>query len=382
MEILITGDYCPQERVKEVLEKDPSEFIDEQILSLFKRQSYVIVNLECPIKPKNGKSINKQGPVLSCSDNAVRFLKDIGCTCVTLANNHINDYGPEGIKETIQKLKDYQIDYVGVGLTIDEASKILKKQIDNKSIAFINICEHEFSIATDKKPGSNPIDVVKQYYVIKEARQNYDYVIVIVHGGVEHFQYPTKRMIQTYRFFIDSGADAVINHHQHCPCGFEYYKGKPIYYGLGNFIFDWKGKRNSIWNIGYMVKLHLEGNHAVSSEIIPYRQCDETPTINLIHGKDLEDFNQKISELSTVIFDSYLLEYKFKEFNLNNDYLYRKMLEPYSGRAMNGFYRRGWLPSCMSKERIIALKDFVMCESHYDRFKEYIERTYQYYFNE
>lgn len=97
---------------------------------------------------------------------------------------------------------------------------------------------------------------------------------MIVHGGVEHHQYPTKRMVQTYRFFVDAGADAVINHHQHCPCGYEIYNGKPIYYGLGNFCFDWDGKRDSMWNVGYMVALNVDRN------IISNRRL--SPSVNVI----------------------------------------------------------------------------------------------------
>jgi poly-gamma-glutamate synthesis protein (capsule biosynthesis protein) len=53
-------------------------------------------------------------------------------------------------------------------------------------------------------------------------------------------------MVETYRFFIEAGADAVVNHHQHCICGYEVYKGKPIFYGLGNFCFDWAKRSTSL----------------------------------------------------------------------------------------------------------------------------------------
>ena len=84
----------------------------------------------------------------------------------------------------------------------------------------------------------NPLLPIQQFYKIQEAKENADYVLVIVHGGIEHYQLPTSRMIETYRFFIDAGADAVVNHHQHCYSGYERYKSKPIIYGLGNLLFD------------------------------------------------------------------------------------------------------------------------------------------------
>ena len=95
------------------------------------------------------------------------------------------------------------------------------KRKDGETLAIINCCEHEFSIADDDSAGANPLNPIQQYYKIKEARLNADYVLVIVHGGHEMYQLPSLRMVDTYRFFIDAGADAVVNHHQHCFSGYE-----------------------------------------------------------------------------------------------------------------------------------------------------------------
>ncbi len=109
--------------------------------------------------------------------------------------------------------------------------------VDNNKLAFINVCENEFTIATENRGGCNPLNPIKQYYDIKEVKQNADYVFIIVHGGHEYCQQPSIRMKKTYRFFIDAGADMVLNHHQHCFCEYEIYKSKPIFYGLGNYCF-------------------------------------------------------------------------------------------------------------------------------------------------
>ena len=132
---------------------------------------------------------------------------------------------------------------------------ILYKEIGDKKLAVINCCEHEFSIATETTAGSNPLNPISQYYAIKEAKEKADYVLVIVHGGHEHYQLPSTRMQETYRFFIDVGADAVVNHHQHCYSGYEYYNGKPIMYGLGNFCFDEGLKKTKQWHEGYIVEI-------------------------------------------------------------------------------------------------------------------------------
>lgn len=380
MNILVTGDFCPQLRVSSL--SSLSSFFTEGIIKIIESTDYVISNQECPVVEKSCVSIEKQGPCLKGEKKIIGELKQLGFNCLTMANNHIFDYGDNGVNETIDACEKANMDFVGVGANIHEASEVLYKDFNNIKVAIINCCEHEFSIATEEHGGANPLNPITLYYQIKEAKNKANYVILIIHGGVEHFQYPTKRMVETYRFFVDAGADAIINHHQHCPCGFEIYREKPIYYGLGNFCFDWDGKRNSIWNLGYMVKLNLVDGHTITSEIFPYRQCDETPTINLLGGKELEVFNKMMKDLCIAILDNNMLDQKLMEFNSNNDFQYRKMLEPYSGRIMNGLFRRGVMPSFMNKERLLALIDFILCESHYDRLKDYLFRKLNEYENE
>jgi len=106
-----------------------------------------------------------------------------------------------------------------------------------KKIGVINACEHEFSIADNEHGGSNALDLINMQEDITEVRKEADFVVLILHGGIEQYHYPTPRMKRWYRHFVDLGADAVVNHHQHCINGYEVYKGKPIFYGLGNFYF-------------------------------------------------------------------------------------------------------------------------------------------------
>lgn len=380
MTIIVAGDYCLQGRLEKTTD---NSIISTSLLKVIQGSDYSVVNLESPLSSiRERKPRPKQGPSLKSGKNAIDALDSIGFSCTTLANNHLMDYGSEALAETFSALSHKKIDFLGAGVNLNEASRILFKSFGNQIVAFINCCEHEFSVAERGKDGANPLNPIRQYYQIEEARNKADYVILIIHGGVEHFQYPTSRMVQTYRFFVDAGADAVINHHQHCPCGYEIYKGKPIYYGLGNFCFDWVGKRNSIWNLGYMVKLQFGDSHQIRSEIIPYIQCDEDPVVKPLTGEKLIQFNLMMDELCSAINSEPILDQKLCEFNKRNDYLYRKMLEPYNGRLANSLYRKGLLPTTISKERVLALMDFIVCESHYERVKEFLNRQYKRYFNE
>ena len=270
MKILIAGDFCPQNRVSQQIDKENYELVLGQVREVTTKADYSIVNFECPVTKGGEKPIMKQGPNLQCSSKGIEAVKWAGFDCVTLANNHFRDYGDEGVKNTIDVCMEIGIDAVGGGENLMEASAILYKQIGDHTLAIINCCEHEFSIATETQGGANPLNPIQQYYSIKEAKEKADYVLVIVHGGHEHWQLPSPRMQETYRFFVDAGADAVVNHHQHCYSGFEVYNNKPIFYGLGNFCFDWPERNSEKWNHGYMVCLDL--NKTIGFKIIPYKQ--------------------------------------------------------------------------------------------------------------
>lgn len=286
--ILITGDFCPYYRVEHLIENKQYDKIFSDVLPIIRSADYSITNFETCVASTNINPIHKCGPNLRCGINAIEALKWAGFDCITLANNHFRDYGDLGVAETLNTCKSCSLDYVGGGNNIEEAQKTLIKKLNGRDFAFINICEHEFSIATETEGGSNPLNPIAQFYEINKVKDIVDYVIVIIHGGHEHFQLPSPRMQETYRFFIDSGADIIVNHHQHCYSGYEIYKGKPIFYGIGNFCFDHYTKRNSIWNEGYMVNLNFE--NGVSFDIIPYIQCNDNPLIQLMKGEKFNHF--------------------------------------------------------------------------------------------
>ena len=156
-------------------------------------------------------------------------MKYAGFDGVTLANNHLNDYGEKAILTTMLELVENSIDIVGVGKTLNDSQIPLFLDINGKSIAIINICESEFSIASKYHAGAAPLDLIDNQKEIASCRAKVDFVIVIVHGGHEMHQLPSPLMQKTYRWFVDMGADAVINHHQHCFSGYEIYKGSPIF---------------------------------------------------------------------------------------------------------------------------------------------------------
>lgn len=363
MKILIAGDFCPIGRVAEALEKDEYYLVLEEVCDITEIADYSIVNFECPVVTGNAKPLKKQGPNLKCTPKGIEAIQYSGFDCVTLANNHFLDYGGEGVRETLCILDNKGIDHVGGGMNLNEASRTLYKEINGKRLAIINCCEHEFSIATNDKAGSNPLNPVQQYNAIVEAKRKADYVIVIVHGGHEHFQLPSPRMVETYRFFIDAGADAVANHHQHCYSGYEVYNGKPIFYGLGNFCFDHPQKRQGIWTEGYMVVIDfMDAN--VSFKLIPYNQCSREAKVGILPERT---YSERIESLNMIISNPEYLKKTIDDYYVSCADQYSRLLEPVRNKFVLGAIHHGRIPSLISKKRKLSAVNYICCESHRDK---------------
>ncbi len=365
MKVLVAGDYACRFRIDDTMTEEQYSELFDGISVYVKHADISIVNYENPVLSgsKNYVPINKQGPHLKSSPKAVQAIADAGFNVVTLANNHIMDYGKEGCLNTIEVMKRYKIDTVGAGEDIKEARKTLYKQSQGKTLALINCCEHEFSIADECSAGANPMNPIHQYYAITKAKKQADFVLVIVHGGHEYYQLPSPRMQETYRFFIDAGADAVINHHQHCFSGYEYYHDKPIIYGLGNFCFDGRF-RNGIWNEGYIVDLDFS-DITVGMSLIPYSQCNEKPGVFPLQDRCL--FDEKLKNLNTVIADPIALKKACENYYVSQSPQLEMVFEPYSNKYLRKLKTLGIIPSFVGIHKWFALLNLIDCEAHRDK---------------
>jgi poly-gamma-glutamate synthesis protein (capsule biosynthesis protein) len=362
MKIIVAGDYCPQGRVAPLIDSGDFNSVLGGVRALVSEADYSVVNFECPVCKGGELPLEKQGPNLCCSGKGVESIKWAGFDCVTLANNHFYDYGDAGVKNTIEKCAEVGLDTVGGGMNLKEASEILYKRIEDKTLAVINCCEHEFSIASETHGGSNPLNPIQQYYAIRQAKENADYVLVIVHGGHEHWQLPSPRMKETYRFFIDAGADVVVNHHQHCFSGFENYNGKPIFYGLGNFCFDRKGNWGQKWHEGLLLMLTFE--EEVGYEIFPYQQCLEKPSVEFL---ERGSYDVQLVEINKILQDDKRLAQETEKYYASVKDKMCEVFEPINARYYLAGKRRGVLPSLVSKKRKLMAENLICCEAHRDK---------------
>ena len=374
MNILIAGDYSQNHRVDTIVKRREYSVLFDNVKDIIEKADYSIVNFEFPIVLdfQRAKPIQKCGPNLYGTIESIEAIKYAGFRCCTLANNHILDQGEACLLDTKKRLEVAGIHTVGAGADLSEAAEILYVEKEGQKVAIINCCEHEFTIATNNTAGANPLNPIQQYYKIQEARKNANYVLIIVHGGHEHYQLPSPRMKETYRFFVDAGADAVVNHHQHCYSGYEVYKEKPIFYGIGNFLFDWKGRCNTIWNEGYMVVLNFSAD-CIQYELIPYSQCNELLGVKLLSDKRL--FQSAIAKLNGIIADDDRLSSTHNDWIEQTSKFFRLALEPYSCKIGTALYMRNLLPSFLNNMKRLRIINYIECEAHLDRLKYILKKN-------
>ncbi|MBN1185886.1 MAG: CapA family protein [Bacteroidales bacterium] len=362
--ILITGDFCPNKRVQDLILAARYGDVYNDFYPNLLNNDLNITNLECPlINIEN--PIDKTGPTIRANEKCIEILKYGNFNLVTLSNNHIMDHGKPGLVSTIHLCQENQIECLGAGSNIEEASEIWYKKIKNSRIAILNFSEMEFSTAEEFLPGSNPLDPIKNFYSIRLAKENADYVIIIIHGGHEGYQLPSPRMVKTYRYFIDCGADLVVGHHPHCFSGYEKYKDKMIHYSLGNFIFDDELSINQSWNFGYAIKVIIN-NSKVFSEIIPYKQCNGIPGVFMLNENERIKFENEIQNHSKIIHSEYMLKERWKEHikKLKNEYILQ--FECFDFWLYEALRSRRYIPSPLSKRKRLRLLNMLRCQSHRD----------------
>lgn len=184
----------------------------------------VIANLEGPILDIPNRS--QTGMSFGFAPDTAQIVKRNGIDIVTIANNHTLDQGEKGLISTKKYLQEAALDFFGHPILPTE-SDVLIKTIKGKKFAFIG-----FHDAVRR------LDVPAAIALIEKISPQVDYTIIVIHWGVEYKKTPTVRQQELAHKFIDSGADLIIGHHPHIVETSEIYKGVPIYYSLGNFIFD------------------------------------------------------------------------------------------------------------------------------------------------
>ncbi len=236
--IVAVGDIMLDRFVGKNLSDSNTDYPFKQTRNLIYESDIAFANLESPIS-KRGKKQNKKY-CFKAKPIAAKILKNAGFDVLSLANNHIMDYGDSAMLDTIDLLKKYKICSVGAGKNLKFAQQPVILKVKNLKIAFFAYnCTYPFSVnAQQNKPGANPSEIENIKTVINTIRDKVDIIIVSFHWGIEYNDFPEKWQIKLAHQAIEAGADIILGHHPHILQGVEFYHGKPIFYSLGNFVFD------------------------------------------------------------------------------------------------------------------------------------------------
>lgn len=368
MSIIIGADLVPTKSNMKYFEEGKIEnLIDKELLKKLQEVDYRIFNLEVPLTDKETPII-KCGPNLIASTKSILGIKKIGVNFFTLANNHILDQGEEGLRSTINILKKNNIEFAGAGENLNSLKKSFIFELKKKKIGIYCCAEHEFSIATLENMGANPFDLLESLDYIEKLKKEVDYLIVLYHGGKEHYRYPSPNLQKVCRKMIEKGVDLVICQHSHCIGCEEKWKNGIIVYGQGNFLFD--DEEDEYWQTSLLIE--IKENFQVEYIPIEKNKCS-VKLAQKNKEKILKEFYRRSEEIKQEKFikeeyEKIAKKEFFKYLNMiqGNRYnsLFFRILNKISGyRLKESLVKKIYL-----KKEITKLCNILECEVHRETF--------------
>ncbi len=297
-------DRGPESKVK----KYGYDYLFKEIVEPLSEADLTFANLESPTsflgKPYRGKP---KIVTFRAEPSMLFGIKYSGIDIVSLANNHISDYGSKSLSETIDLLNLLDIKFIGAGKNIEEARTPLIINKKGYKLAFLGYAEAIWSTdeATEKKGGSVhfELDTVLEDIRNTKAEHNPDFIFISIHWGIEHKNKPRDSDRDKAHSIIDAGADVILGHHPHVLQSIETYNEGIIFYSLGNFIFDMKSKKTYKSIIAeltlrdrYIDKVRLIPVEIIRKKYYPTIATGETATETLENLSSWsKDYNTKIS---------------------------------------------------------------------------------------
>jgi len=240
-----------------------------KIQDYLKSADLVFGNLETPIT--QGPEIPDFHMIFRSNPGTEQALKGAGFSIMSLANNHTPDFGEKGLKDTFNFLESVGIKYVGAGRNEQEAYQPV--YIEKRGLKFAFLAYNDTDVvptyyeASVNRAGTAFMRIDKMTEAVKEAKQKTDFVIVSMHAGIEYVEKPNNSQTNFARAAIDAGADLVIGHHPHVVQTLEKYKGKYVFYSLGNFVFDQPQSEET--KEGLAIKIYFTKNGINKISLLP-----------------------------------------------------------------------------------------------------------------
>ncbi|WP_421655622.1 CapA family protein [Leptothermofonsia sp. ETS-13] len=239
--LMFSGDVTLGEAFEETIGKDYDHAF--AAMDEYRQADLAMVNLENPLTKATIPLPDKQFN-FKADPESVKVLEKGGVDLVTLANNHTMDFEEAGLTETIDTLDRSGILHLGAGRDEKEARRPEIVEVKGQRVAYLGYYGADFHAAGKGKAGTNFADEARIAADIKSIRDQVDWIVVNFHWGEELANYPAEWQIDLAHFTVDQGADLIVGHHPHVLQGAEIYKGRPIAYSLGNFIFGGNSRKD------------------------------------------------------------------------------------------------------------------------------------------
>jgi poly-gamma-glutamate capsule biosynthesis protein CapA/YwtB (metallophosphatase superfamily) len=235
IKILVVGDISFAGRKY----AQPSLKCFSKFLPVFREANLVIGNLESPLLHSGEAIPNKC--TLKGNPGWADILREANVGLVSLANNHVMDYGEAGLMQTIKHLDQNQIIHLGAGTNIYEATAPRFLEINGIRLALLarsSVLVSSPTYAKDNRAGVAFFDKRETIVNIQNCKKEADVVLLLFHWGLENYHYPPYQQRQLARELLETGVDILVGHHPHVVQGIEKIDGKVVVYSLGNFQFD------------------------------------------------------------------------------------------------------------------------------------------------
>lgn len=263
--LLAGGDILIRQYLYEAYIKNGKEAIFADLKQIINNCDISFANLETPLL-KEGE-INKQKdktlPFLKADPCIVEAINDAGFKILSIANNHIMDYGEDGLKQTINVLLKNNIGFIGAGMNREEATRSKIFELKGLKVGFLAYSNN--SPANKNKAGCAPLQFKIIIENVNRLRAKCDFVIISLHHGIEYSDYPVPEHMVLAHKLIDNGVDVVLGHHPHVLQGMERYKDGVIVYSMGNLIFDQSQEEDNY---------RLSNSYLVQRGIAPFKAND------------------------------------------------------------------------------------------------------------
>ena len=300
--VVIVGDIMFGSELGQLMDREGSTAPFAGVLPILKNADITFGTFEGVISTR-GEPAKDKKVVFRSKPSSARGLANSGFDVVSIATPHILDYGDEGFIDTLEYLSWYGVKYVGAGMNLQEARMPVIISAKDTKVGFISYYrgsqfDRLFFASENKLGPALPIYEELSSDILK-AKAESDIVVVSIHWGarVEGPEITDRQKLYAQKA-IDSGADIVIGQKLNTLQGFEIYKGKPIFYSLGDFIYGTYAKQSAY---GYILRLILSEKKLKKLEIIPVSISDAKtgsylPT--MINGQSAEDALKMLEELS------------------------------------------------------------------------------------